>query len=323
MIAKVAFPSGERAITYAEVEAYAQKVKATDKVRYPETFEDYVARLLLADEAKKNGATEVDEVARAEAWMQKSITPDAEAAVTDTEMAAAFAERRSAARVMFKTEDEAKALHDELVAPDSAFTKAPDMSAKIIIFKSKNGKNDKVTQRSEDSVIAPAGVLFDPSGKGDSGQAVVPPKIAETAFTLANDGDLSQPFELAPGRWALVMRTGVRPGTPLDKVPPDVRQRMHDGLVASRAVVLMRDRVARLRRDAPVTVVDEAAVAKALGLGRDAMRLSKLRRLPSDRKNRLNAGMRGPRERLPGLTPKDAPKPDMVSPEKVQQGMPQ
>lgn len=323
MVAKITFASGERAITYAEVEAYAAKVKETEKISFPDTFEDLTALLLLADEAKRNGASDPDEVKLGDEWAKKSIGPEAEAAVTDADLAAAFAERRSAVRVMFKTQDEAAALRAELLAPDGAFMKSADMAGKTTVFKTKNGKNEKISARLEEKGIAPTGVLFDPQGRGDNGQAVVPPRIAEAAFKLAADGDITEPFELAPGRWALVMRTGTRPGTPIDQVPADVRQRTREGLVATRGVNLMRDRVARLRRDAPVAVVDEAAIAKALGVSRDASRMSKLRRIPNDiRKQRMNSGMRGPRERTPGLEPRDVPRPEQLTPEKAHEGMP-
>lgn len=287
-------------------------------MRWPDAFDEYAGYLLLADEATRHDVKEpADELARAEAWAKQDLAPTAEQSVTDADVQAAFSERRSAVRVMFRTEAEAKDARSSLV---DAVRAAPSMADKVKAFKTHGGR--VMGRGKEDETVAPVGVLFDAQGKGDNGQAVVPQKVAEVAFTLAEDGDIGEPVAMAENRWVLVMRTGIRPGTPLDKVPPEERERTKQGLVAARAMAAMKERVARLRRESPVVLLDEAAAAKALGIDEAGMRAAKMRRVPFDmKKMRIDSLRGGPRQKIPGLAPKDAPSPDKANPDKVQQGM--
>lgn len=310
-------------MTYGEVARWAAVRRAANEpVRWPTTFDDYVGRLLLAADATQAGVTEpADDVARAEAWAQKELMPAAKASITEVDLQAAFAERRSAVRIMSRSEAEAKELRATLVDQVAA---APTMADKIKTFRTRGGKVAAPDRQRDDATVAPLGALFDPQGKGDAGQAVVPPKVAETAFALATEGAISEPVEVATGRFALVLLTGVRPGTPLDKVPPEVRQKAEDGLVAVRAMASMKERIARLKRQWRVTMLDDKAAQAALGLSAEEMRASRLRKLPFDtRKMRLDQVRGAPAERVPGVEPRNAPSLDQVTPEKALQGGPE
>jgi len=323
VVARIALPTGERGITYAEVQKWAEAQRAAgESIRWPTTFDDLAGRILLAAEATQSGMTEpADEIARGEAWARQELAPTAKASITEADLQAAFSDRRSAVRIMSRSEAEAKELRATLAGQVAAAT---TMADKVKTFRSRGGKVVAPERQRDDATVAPLGALFDKGGKGDAGQAVVPPKVAETAFALAAEGDISEPIEIATGRFALVMLTGMRPGTPLDKVPPEVRQKAEDGLVAARAMSAFKERVARLRRQWRVTVLDDHAAQKALGLTAEEMRASRIRKLPFDtRKMRLDQVRGELPERIPGVEPRNPPSLEQATPDKALKGGPE
>ncbi|MCC6625170.1 MAG: peptidyl-prolyl cis-trans isomerase [Deltaproteobacteria bacterium] len=306
-------------MTFGELQAWAAaRREAKEPVRWPQSLDDYVGRLLLADEAKRGGLVEpADELQRADAWAKQELLPPAEASITDADMQAAFAERRSAVRVMSRSEAEAKELRQALLEP---VAQAATIQDKIRTVRARGGKPQ--APQGDDKTLAPQGALFDPQGKGDAGQSVVPPKVAEAAFALKIEGEISEPIEIATSRWVLVMLSGIRPGTPLDKVPPEVATRTREGLVATRAMAAMKERIARLRRDSPVVVLDDRLAQKALGLTAEDLRAARVRKLPFDtRKMRMDQLRGSPQERVPGVERRDAPPVEKVTPERVHEDM--
>lgn len=288
---------GERQITDQDItprlEALQKGGQALDGAMVQETVEDVVDDALLTAEAKAAGFAappEADsEEAIAEAWARHKLQPEAEASVSDADVAAWFAERRGMARAVFTDEAAAGAFKAEL-DPRLA---APEAN-KLAVFaeaKKKLGKRDEVI---------PDGVLVDAQGKSELGEALLPEEGAKVLFALAADGDVSAPTKVGD-MWLVIQRVGVRPGTPLDKVPEDQRTAAREKLVAHRALARLDEHVARLRKDQGVEI-DVAAVKKlATRLGIN--RLGKLKKLPFNaRKLQLQRGRTMP-QRAPGMAP--------------------
>src|SRR5690606_16428227 len=80
----------------------------------------------------------------------------------------------------------------------------------------------------------PDGVLVDAAGRSETGDALVPAELAQTLFTLESDGEVSAPVPSRSG-FALVQRVGLRPATPLDKVPQLERDAAREKLAAKHA----------------------------------------------------------------------------------------
>jgi len=291
---------GERQITDQDVtprlEALRQAGQTLDGALLQETIEDVVDDALLAAEARAASFTPPDDApaapgdeAIAEAWAKHKILPEAQASVSDADVAAWFAERRAMARAVFTDEAAATAFK---AAVDQAVS-APDANRLAAFLETKKKLGDK------DEVI-PDGVLVDAQGKSEVGEALLPKEGAKVLFALAGDGDVSAPAKVGD-MWLVIQRVGLRPGTPLDKVPDEQRTAARDKIAAHRAMVRLDEHVARLRKDQGVEI--DVAAVKKLALRVGVNRLGKLKKLPFNaRKLQLQRGRAMP-QRAPGMAP--------------------
>lgn len=227
-----------------------------------------------------------DDDAFVEAWAKSVV---GEVTVSDDDVANWFAERRGMARMLFQDEATAAQAKTEVEA-DIAGGKRP-LEAFIGAKRKRRGNRD--ARREE---VAPDGVLVDAAGRTETGEQVLPEDAARILFALEADGAISAPTKVGD-LWVVVMRVGVRPGTPLAQVPADQRKAAADRLIAQRSMDKLDEHVARLRRDQGVKI-DEAAVrayAKSLGVEH----VSKLRRMPFGARKVQLGRQAGPPERAP------------------------
>jgi len=285
-------PITERDVT-PRLDALVKAGKKLDGVLVRETVEDVVDDALLLAEAKaahfEAPPEAVSDEAIAAAWAQHEHLAEAQAAVTDADVSAWFAERRAMARMVFADEAQATAMKAEL---DLAFARPEvDRRKAFLDLKAKRGHRQE---------LVPDGVLVDLRGKSELGEMLLPEDGAKVLFALTAAGQVSKPSHVGD-MWLLIQQVGVRPGTPLDKVPAEQRNAARDQLVAHHAMIQLEEHVARLRRDQHLEI-DLAAVNKlAHRLGID--RLSKFRKLPFNaRKLQLQRGQMMP-PRAPGPRP--------------------
>jgi hypothetical protein len=142
----------------------------------------------------------------------------------------------------------------------------------------------------------PDGVLVDVHGQNELGERVLPEEAAEALFQLDNDGDLSKPIPVGD-MWMLVVRMGVRPGSTLDEVPGDQRQAAREKSGAKRAMDLLEENIARLRKEHHVQVREPTIQRYAKSLSIDDISKFKPMRF-SHRKTQLQRA-RALRERAP------------------------
>ncbi len=247
---------------------------------------DYVEDALLASDARAQqfvAPDAKDDAALAEAYAKAKFTAEAEASVTDADLASWFAERRGMARVVFKDEAGATKARENIVARIAGDTAMDKILAAFVAEKGKRRET------------VPDGVLVDVQGLSESGERLIPEEGAKALFALEKDGDISPPTK-AGEMWILVMRLGVRPATPLASVPADQKDAAREKLVSKRANDALEEHIARLRKANGVKL-DELAIRKyTRSLGVEAV--GKMRRLPFGQRRGVDK-QRGP-GRAPG-----------------------
>ncbi len=291
----------DREIRSTEVEARLAVVhdakQPLEFATLKETVDDLIDEALLADDARAAGfkaeAGVSDDASLADAYAKSKFTASAKAEIGDAQVTAWFAERRGLARIVVRTAEQARDVQTSL---KTAFEAAPDKRRESFLE-----VKAKVGLKGED---VPDGVLVDADGRNELGDALVPAEVGKALFALTEDGQVSDPVEVGES-FVLVQRLGVRPGTPLEGVPADQRQLAVDKLVAARALSMTEEHLARLRRDAGVSI-DQAGL-DALGARLNAVKGSKLRKLPfGARKIVMQRMKNAPEVRSPALVPPGA-----------------
>lgn len=282
-------------VTDAEVADAVKRIPKAelDGAAIHATIEDFVEDALLAADARAQNfaAPEAkDDGALAEAYAKAKFSAEAAASVTDADLANWFAERRGMARVVFKDEEAAKKGRDNIVARIAGATETDKIMAAFLAEKGKRRE------------AVPDGVLVDVQGLTETGERVIPEEGAKVLFTLEKDGDISPPTKVGD-MWILVLRLGVRPGTPLASVPADQKDAAREKLVSKRANDKLEEHIARLRKDNGVKL-DELAIRKyTRSLGVETV--GKMRRLPFGQRRGVD------KQRVPGRAPGRPHAPDV------------
>ena len=280
-----------------------------------DTVEDLVDNMLLASEARAASfvfdGDPSDDQKLGEAWARSSFLEKARATVTDADLAAWFAERRGVARIWVRTEPQAKDLRAQLM---DSFRNAPDKHKDLFqeLKRKVGGRPDRI----------PDGALVDAEGRGEVGDALVPVELARALFALEKDTEVSEPVA-SGGGFAIVQRVGVRPATPVAKVPTIEREAATDKLAAARAFNLVEEHAARLRLEQKVHIDEEAVAKLATKLGAGKGRHNKMalgvRKMQLER---LRGNLQGtPEFRDPSLIPAGVPEAERAKYEKVREKM--
>lgn len=317
VIAIATFGDGKK-ITSDQVEVALAPLRANGSLSFPalrETVEDMVDDELLAAEALAASfefeGDKTDRKALAEAWAKKSFLEKGREAVTDAELANWFSDRRGIARIWLRSADQAAEARKNLM---DSFANAPDKKRDLFLELKR-----KVGGRPDP---APDGVLVDIEGKGELGDALVPVELAQAVFALKEDLTVSEPVA-SGGGFALVMRVGSRPATPLAQVPAIEVQSAKEKLAIKRANQLIDEHAARLRAEQKVAL-DAQAIARLglkLGLGHGSHKKVPLS-LRKIQLERLRNDIRGvPEVRDPGLVPAGAPQVERATYDKVREKM--
>jgi hypothetical protein len=312
-----------RKIESTQVEAALAKVtasapRATGLIDYQlvrDTIEDLIDNMLLAAEARaSNFAFEGDpddDQKLGEAWARASFLEKARTAVTDADLAVWFAERRGVARIWVRTEQQAKDLRAQLM---DSFRNTPDKKRDLFqeLKRKVGGRPDRI----------PDGALVDGEGRGEVGDALVPVEVARALFALEADGEVSEPVA-SGGGFAVVQRVGLRPATPVEKVPANERSAATEKLAAARAMALVEEHAARLRMDHKVSIDEEAVARLATKLGAGKIRHNKMalgvRKMQLER---LRGTIHGtPEFRDPSFVPDGAPGAERAKYEKIREKM--
>ncbi len=312
-----------RKIVSTQVEAALAKVtagspRATGLIDYQlvrDTIEDLIDNMLLASEARASNFTfegdPNDDQKLGEAWARSSFLEKARTAVTDADLAVWFAERRGVARIWVRTEQQAKDLRAQLM---DSFRNTPDKKRDLFqeLKRKVGGRPDRI----------PDGALVDGEGRGEVGDALVPVEVARALFALEADDEVSEPVA-SGGGFAVVQRVGLRPATPVEKVPANERMAATEKLAAARAMALVEEHAARLRAEQKVSIDEEAVAKLATKLGAGKVRHNKMalgvRKMQLER---LRGTLQGtPEFRDPSFVPAGAPAAERAKYEKIREKM--
>jgi hypothetical protein len=310
---EVAAVIGETQVTRGTVVAWMNKRPGKNAI---DVLDELVTLHLFGLEAQKAGfappadadIAEGDTFALGEAFAKATF---ASGDVSEEELTRWFAERRAAARLVVEDESLAHKLAESFRASPSANTREGLRAFGELV------KEHSV----EKGAIAPRRVLFDAAGLNEVGEPAVHEAIAKAAFALDNDGDISAPFALGEGKWAIVQRLARRPAVNPAEVPPHITERARTAIQARRSMSAMQTRAAELRKDVKVEIRDAALTDLAPAI-RARMPISKggaldLRRMRHDR-----VIGREPKERLQDVLPPGAEDElRKASPEEVQEKM--
>ena len=248
-----------------------------------------IADAIVAAEARTEGFGEslegrqITDSALASAYLDAKTRAEAEASVTDEDLARYFAPRRRAAKLVVATREDAAALQATI---QSAIATTPERFAEVFAdFRAQRGLDP---QDQDFGATTP----FDDKGQGPMGEPITPPLVAGAAFALGTVGAVSPPIPVPPDRFALVQLLELVPAPAA--VSPEDKDRARQALVAARAHAARQALLVRLKQATIVTIdqarASELATTLAKGglggrrrIGVEAMQLrrDRLRRLPS------------------------------------------
>lgn len=278
---------GERAISADEVTAVVDLLVRENKITLsPQTVRSVLDKLIadavVAEEARAEGfdetaiARQTQDAALAALYLDQKTRAEAEATVTDEDVAGYWGPRRQATKLVTATRDAASALQIKIL---EAIATTPEKSAEI--FADFRSREALTGEAADDAASTP----FDRAGRGPVGEPVAHENVALAAFGLTEVGAVAPPVELGPDRWALVQLLAVRPGIAPEALTPEQKEQARTALVTARAATARAALLARLRNKAEVRV-DNAQLAELVASlarldgrqrGRAAIDLQKLR----------------------------------------------